>query len=297
MEPPEEWPKEIQDSYNPIRVLGTGGFASVILARPKGKNNKVAIKVVGGVHEVGVHLTAKEIKEQRDKAVLYARREIEILNQLEHPNIVGLFHHWIAESAEDDDKTKNPRKDDLTAAVLVLEYAKGPTVESLLKHGGALSTNFGRVVIAQTIDAISYLHCRGVLHRDIKPDNILVTGALSSDAFIWDNEEDKDDESLIDGRRHRTEPNWEALRSKYKVTLIDFGFARALTPDDVSKPSRETVRETRILRATTGFPSIASTETPMATPTSLGRPGVPPEAGAFEDASAGACSTRVFIEC
>ena len=72
--------------------------------------------------------------------------------------------------------------------------------------------------------------------------NDAVTGALSSDAFIWDNEEDKDDDSSLGGRRHRTEPNWKALRSKYKVTLIDFGFARALTPDDVSKPSRETVR-------------------------------------------------------
>ena len=39
------------------------------------------------------------------------------------------------------------------------------------------------------------------------------------------------------------EQNWKALRSKYKVTLIDFGFARALTPDDVTKPNPKTSRQ------------------------------------------------------
>jgi hypothetical protein len=77
-----------------------------------------------------------------------------------------------------------------------------------------------------------------------------VTGALSSDDFIWDNEKDSDnDESFIgdnnnnnNNNNNRPDPNWEALRSKYKVTLIDFGFGRALTPNDVAKPSREVSR-------------------------------------------------------
>ena len=66
-----------------------------------------------------------------------------------------------------------------------------------------------------------------------------MAGAISSDDSIWDNE--KDDDSVIDVHQ-RPEPNWEALGSKYKVTLIDFGFARALNNDDVAKPSRERVR-------------------------------------------------------
>ena len=193
MEPPNEWPSEIQESYDPIRILGKGGFASVVLARTKPTasttedpisdetrtdTQKVAIKVVGGIHETDIHLTARHIRQQRDRAVLYARREIEILKHVSHHNIVRLFHHWTVQEKDfDDDEKKNMTKIDttneLTAAVLVLEYVKGPTVESLLKYGGALSTTFGRVIIAQAMDAIAYLHCHAVLHRDIKPDNVL----------------------------------------------------------------------------------------------------------------------------
>ena len=191
IEPPNEWPSEIKESYDPIRILGKGGFASVVLAREKSvtthpsndnrrsNNRKVAIKVVGSIHETDINLTASHIRQERDRAILYARREIEILKHIRHHNIVQLFHHWIAEEEDGDndgmmqDEKKVPQRNELTAAVLVLEYAKGPTVESLLKHGGALSTAFGQVIIAQAMDAIAYLHCHAVLHRDIKPDNIL----------------------------------------------------------------------------------------------------------------------------
>lgn len=234
MEPPAEWPPQVRESYEPLRVLGVGGFGSVVLAREtkpppeapadgRTRPKKVAVKMVGAV---GNNKDDYDDEEQQDMAVLYARREIEILQHVSHPGIVRLFHHWIVE--------KETASDQAAAAVLVLEYAKGPTVESLLKHGGALSTTFGQVVIAQVVDALAYLHYRAVLHRDIKPDNILVTGALSSDASIWDNDDEHDPSE---------KPDWAALRKKYKVTLIDFGFARALTPGDVAKPNQETMKK------------------------------------------------------
>ena len=171
METPAQWPREISEAYDPIRKLGTGGFASVLLARPKnqpkdhgGVNSlfpkRVAIKVVGGDGESTENVAA---------ASLYARREIEILNQIRHCGIAQLLDSW------EHDTNNRKHHQSPTAGVLVLEYVKGPTVESLLKHGGALSNTFARVVIAQVMDGVSYLHYRAVVHRDIKPDNIIGT--------------------------------------------------------------------------------------------------------------------------
>lgn len=198
---PEEWPPEATELYEPVRELGKGGFGSVVLARRKdGEEPKlVAMKVVGSHH-----VTNEEVG--------YAHREMDILVELNHPCIMRLIAHW-----------EPPKDADKCAAVMALSYSKGPTLEKLLSVGGKLSFVFARIVAAQFIDAIAYLHSRAVVHRDIKPDNIIVTGANTDQDEIWD---DADIEK---------EQDWDFLRQKWKITLVDFGFARALTPDDMSK--------------------------------------------------------------
>ena len=222
--PPPQWPAEVCKLYEPVRTLGVGGFASVMLARkinpnPEDKDDEklVAIKVAGSKY-----VTRQDVG--------YAHREIDILKELNHPNIMKLYDYWEPSSTESASTSTTK-----CAAVIALSYSRGPTLESLLRHGGALSILFGRVVSAQLIDALSYVHSKAVVHRDIKPDNVIVTGASSKDNGVWDDWENRELE---------TYPiNWTSLKKRWHVTLIDFGFARALTPEDVAKPSIQLKRE------------------------------------------------------
>lgn len=203
-EVPPQWPPEVGEIYDPVRELGRGGFASVVLARKKNaavgeKDRFVAVKVVGK-------------KDATRLEVGYAHREIDILREITHPNIMYLVQHW-----------EPPKELHACAAVMALSYAKGPTLELLLKIGGKLSLNFVRIVAAQLVDAVTYLHSRAVIHRDIKPDNIIVSGADREQDDIWDDDpEDKN-------------PDLVALLKRWHVTLVDFGFARALTPKDMKQ--------------------------------------------------------------
>ena len=209
---PAQWPAEVSKHYEPIRILGVGGFASVTLAKkkePTATDEKlVAMKICGN-------------KDATRRDLSYAHREIDILKEIKHANIMRIIDFW--EPA--------PKELKKCAAVIALTYHKGPTVDALLNHGGALSLTFGRVVAAQLVDVISFLHSHAVIHRDIKPDNIIVTGASSQDSTIWEEIENP------------AESSWEELRRKWHVIMIDFGFARALTPDDVTKPSLDLKRE------------------------------------------------------
>lgn len=209
---PEQWPAEVSEEYEPMRILGVGGFASVTLAKkkkPTATDEKlVAMKICGN-------------KDATRSDLSYAHREIEILKEIKHENIMRIIDFW--EPAPKEHKC---------AAVIALTYHKGPTVDALLNHGGALSLTFGRVVAAQLVDVISFLHSHAVIHRDIKPDNVIVTGASSKDSAIWEEVENPVESC-----------SWEELRRKWHVVMIDFGFARALTPDDVTKPSIDLKRE------------------------------------------------------
>jgi serine/threonine protein kinase len=97
-------------------------------------------------------------------------REIEIVAQLRHPNIVPLYDS--GEAGE--------------LLYYVMPYEAGHSLRHRLVHGGAVPVDHVLVILRDVCDALAYAHSQGVIHRDIKPDNVLISGrhALVSDFGI-----------------------------------------------------------------------------------------------------------------
>lgn len=136
-------------NYQMIRVIGQGGMGSVMLGRSEMDGRAVAIKTL---------LPEVAVSEQSLKRFL---REIEVSSSLEHPNIVRYIEHG----------THNG------LVYLVTEFVSGMDASRLAKHrGGKLGYREMVLVIEQTLAALDFAHSRGFVHRDIKEQNILVTG-------------------------------------------------------------------------------------------------------------------------
>jgi tRNA A-37 threonylcarbamoyl transferase component Bud32 len=129
------------------RVLGRGGMATVYLAEDLRHHRKVAIKVLPP--EIGLTLGAGRFL-----------REIEVAARLQHPNIVPLL-----DSGEFDD-----------LCFFVMPYVEGKSLRDRLVHGSAFTSSEAVVILREVADALSYAHAHGVVHRDIKPGNILLSG-------------------------------------------------------------------------------------------------------------------------
>lgn len=138
--------------YRLTRQLGVGMFSKVMLGIDDHTGMEYAVKVM-----------RKDSLEDMDMA-RYARREAAILRKLSHPNIVGFV-----EAIQSD-----------TKLFLVMDIAPGTELLDVVTSG-PLSEEDARNYMSQIISAVSYLHSKGVVHRDLKPDNVLVdvhTGSL-----------------------------------------------------------------------------------------------------------------------
>eukprot|EP01082_Thalassiosira_pseudonana_P002531 g2103.t1 g2103 contig11:721472-722983(+) len=203
--PPPQWPREVCKKYSPIRVIGKGGFASVWMAKAKDasseKDAHVAIKVVGDDE--------------------YAQREVAILSELSqyhHPNIIRLIGHYTPDDGDTHDASA--RAISQQTHCVVLSLARGPTLAYILEKEGALGLIMAQTVSRQLIGAVAFLHGHAVIHRDIQPCNIIVSGASMDDDLWWSDTLDVDGKVL-------------EMAKRCTITLIDFGFARALSPSDL----------------------------------------------------------------
>ncbi|WP_139980668.1 serine/threonine-protein kinase [Nocardioides litoris] len=132
--------------YTLDREVGRGGMGSVWLGRDEVLGRPVALKRVG----VAPGGTSPDL--------LRAEREARIAASLNHPNIVGVF-----DLVDDGDHS-----------YLVMEYVEGRTLADLVRDGGALTTREAARILAQVAAALTAAHEQHVVHRDVKPSNILV---------------------------------------------------------------------------------------------------------------------------
>ncbi|MCE7989927.1 MAG: serine/threonine protein kinase [Caldilinea sp. CFX5] len=139
--------------YQLLERLGQGGMAQVYRARQPVIERDVAIKVL---HP---HLAG------RDNFVERFKREARGLGQLRHPNIVSVIDF--------DTATQPGAAPGEADYYLVMDFIAGPTLADLLRERGPLPLEETLLIGEQIADALAYAHQQGIIHRDVKPGNIM----------------------------------------------------------------------------------------------------------------------------
>lgn len=135
------------DRYRPVHVLGHGGMATVELAHDRELDRPVAIK------RLADNLAANGEFKQR------FLREARLAARLAHPNIVAVY-----DVGDEDD-----------LPFIVMEYVEGETLGDLLRRRGRLEPDEAVAIALQACAGLETAHEAGLVHRDIKPQNLLVT--------------------------------------------------------------------------------------------------------------------------
>ncbi|KAK7488222.1 hypothetical protein BaRGS_00020529 [Batillaria attramentaria] len=132
------------DNYHVLEIIGEGSFGKVYKGRRKYTGQIVALKFIPKVGK-------------SDKELRGLRREIEIMRGLHHDNIIEMLDSFDTEKE----------------VVVVTDYAEGELFQ-ILEDDGSLPEEQVQTIAAQLVSALFYLHSHRILHRDMKPQNILL---------------------------------------------------------------------------------------------------------------------------
>lgn len=191
--------KRIEDLYEVSKLLGEGAFGQVKLAQHIKSGCKYAVKILN---------KNKLSKNQNDMA----RNEADIMKLCCHPNIVGLIdvietHEYIH---------------------IVMEYIEGVDLFSFLDERGCLSEDLIRKCMKLLAQTIKYLHTFGIVHRDLKLDNIMIVvdrTKISENLIQFKKGKERRRESKILNPSFIDEPSF------VNIKLMDFGISKIISND------------------------------------------------------------------
>ncbi|HEY4221757.1 MAG TPA: protein kinase, partial [Myxococcota bacterium] len=149
--------ERILGHYTVVRQLGRGGMGTVYLARDDVSGQEVAVKVLPAS-------LARE-RDIRDRFTQEARA----LASMDHQNIVPLITY--AQEGED--------------RFLVMKYLQGEPLDARLRRLGVLPPEHARKVLRAVLAALGYAHGRHVIHRDVKPSNVIIDGDLDGEHRVF----------------------------------------------------------------------------------------------------------------
>jgi serine/threonine protein kinase len=136
--------------YTVTRLLDEGGMSKIYLAHQTNPTREVVVKVL------------KETMRVNSKAMEHFRREIHIMSGFEHPNAVAYY-----------DSVPN----DTVGPVLVMEYVRGTDLGVVLYRQGKFTPERAGRLLGQLCDVLAAAHEQGIVHRDIKPGNLMILNA------------------------------------------------------------------------------------------------------------------------
>ena len=166
--------------YRVLGRLGVGGMATVYLAEDSSLGRKVALKVMA------------ERYAEDGEFVERFRREAQAAARLNHPNIIAVYDRGEADGRP----------------YIAMEYLQGRTLKQVIQKEGPLSPERAIAIAMQVLAGLRYAHEHGVVHRDVKPHNVLVgdDGRIKvTDFGIAHAGDPADDRGRLD-RRHRAVP-------------------------------------------------------------------------------------------
>lgn len=135
------------DEYEILSIIGRGGMGTIYKASHRQTTTVVAIKVLHA------HLLSDNISLQR------FHQEATAASGLHHPNLISVLDFGVS-------RTNQP--------FLVMDYLEGVELQTLLSHCGHLEVPAFLNIFTQICDALSYAHKQGLVHRDLKPGNIML---------------------------------------------------------------------------------------------------------------------------